>query len=329
MKNILIIPIVAAAFLAACASAPQRNDQLEQARAQVQTLSQDPLATQAASRELEAARSELGQAEAAFEKREPVDRVNHLAYLATRHAEIGQARIAEARAREQIAQGEAERNRVLLEARTREAERATQQAQSAQATAQMQTQAAEAARQEALLARTQAETSRTDAETARTEAEMARTDAATARANAETMAQQLAALQAEETKRGMVMTLSDVLFDTGAATLKPGADLALNRLADFLKQNEETRIIIEGHTDSRGADSYNEDLSQRRGRAVSDGLMARGVTSERIEVIGRGEAYPVANNETAEGRQQNRRVEIIFSDEAGRFAQSAREGSMR
>lgn len=308
MKKILFVPLVGVAFLAACATTPKTNARLDQARAQVQTLSQDPLASQAASRELETARVELQQAEAALEKRQPVGQVDHFAYLASRHAEIGQARIAEARAREQIAQGEAERNRVLLQARTRQAEHATQQAYAAQSAAEARTQEAEAAKQDALAARAEAET---------------------ANANAESMAQQLAALQAEQTKRGMVVTLSDVLFDTGASTLKPGADLALNRLADFLQQNAETRIIIEGHTDSRGSDSYNEDLSRRRGQAVSEALASRGVTGDRVQVVGRGEAYPVASNDSAEGRQQNRRVEIIFSDEAGRFARGANDASMR
>jgi outer membrane protein OmpA-like peptidoglycan-associated protein len=280
VKNIFIIPLMAVAFLAACASAPERSEQLEQARAHVQTLSQDPMAAQAASRELEAARNELSQADAALEQGKSQEEVNHLAYLAARHAEIGQARIAEARARQQIAQGEAERNRTLLEARTREAE-------------------------------------------------AAKREAVQARSSAESMAQQLAMLQAEQTQRGMVMTLSDVLFDTGAATLKPGADLAIDRIADFLQQNPQTRIIIEGHTDSQGSETYNEELSQRRGRAVSEALASRGISGERVQVRGRGEAYPVASNTTAAGRQQNRRVEIIFSDEAGRFAQGAADASLR
>ena len=143
------------------------------------------------------------------------------------------------------------------------------------------------------------------------------------------MAQQLAALQAEQTKRGMVMTLSDVLFDTGAATLKPGADLALNRLGEFMRQNPEMKVIVEGHTDSRGSDSFNQELSQRRGRSVSDALANRGITGDRVEVIGRGEAYPVASNDTSEGRQQNRRVEVIFSDTKGQFAAGANDASVR
>lgn len=301
MKIQCIVSAAVAAVLAACASAPTQNDQLDQAQAKVQTLSQDPLASQAASRELTAARGELQQAEKALEKRQSAEEVTHFAYLATRHAEIGEARIAEARARERVTQGEAERNRVLLEARTREAENAKQQAQTAQAAAQSNAQAAEAAQQEAVAAR----------------------------ANAESMSQQLATLQAEQTKRGMVMTLSDVLFDTGAATLKPGADLALNRLADFMRQNPDIRIMIEGHTDSRGAAEYNQELSMRRARSVADALAGRGVTGERVEAIGRGEDYPVASNDTNAGRQQNRRVEVIFSDAKGQFAQGASDASLR
>lgn len=291
MKNLLIVPLTAAAVLCGCATAPTHNDQLDRAQSQVQTLSQDPMASQAASRELEAARTELSQAQTALEKHEPADEVTHLAYMATRHAEIGQARIAEMRAKEQVSQGEAERNRVLLNARTQEAERAKDQAQ-----AQMQE--AQAAKQEALAAR----------------------------ADADTMAQQLASLRAQKTQRGMVVTLGDVLFDTGAATLKPGADLALGRLATVLQQNSTLRIIIEGHTDSRGSDAYNDELSRRRGQAVADALVSRGISSSRLEVIGRGKGYPVATNDTAAGRQQNRRVEIIFSDDSGQFAPGAEAG---
>jgi outer membrane protein OmpA-like peptidoglycan-associated protein len=196
---------------------------------------------------------------------------------------------------------------VLLEARTREAERATQQAQSAQAAAQsaqavaqQQTQAADAARQDALAAR----------------------------AEAAEMQKSLEELQAKQTERGMVLTLSDVLFDTGAATLKPGADLAMDRVAAFMTENPTTRVIIEGHTDSRGSDSYNEELSRRRADAVKAALATRGVTGDRIDAVGRGEGFPVASNESRAGQQQNRRVEIIFSDQSGRFAQGV-SGTMR
>jgi outer membrane protein OmpA-like peptidoglycan-associated protein len=271
MKRVILVGATAI-VLAACASAPQRSEQLEQARAQIQTLSQDPLAQQAAGRDLEAARKSLQQAEIALQQKQPLATVDHLAYLARRHAEAGEARVSEAHSRQEVARAQEDRNKILMDARSREAQNAQAQSQSAQAQ----------------LASAQ---------------------------------QQLADLQAKKTDRGMVVTLGDVLFDTGQATLKPGANLALNRLAIFLSANPQTKIIIEGHTDSRGSDEYNEVLSERRARAVATELMSRGISTDQLQTLGRGKGYPVASNDTPEGRQQNRRVEIVFSDASGRFAQ--------
>src|SRR5262249_35901942 len=141
-----IIFATVAALLAACATQPQRNDQLEQARSAVQTLSADPLAQQAAAHDLDAARGNLRLADDAQTKHAPMAEVTHFAYLAQRHADAGQARIEEARARQEVARSEEERNRVLLEARTREAQQAQTQAQAAQnqaAAAQQQAQSAQ------------------------------------------------------------------------------------------------------------------------------------------------------------------------------------------
>jgi outer membrane protein OmpA-like peptidoglycan-associated protein len=104
--------------------------------------------------------------------------------------------------------------------------------------------------------------------------------------------------------------------------LKPGADLSLDRLADYLKTHPQTKVLIEGHTDSRGSEEYNEALSQRRADAVARALVERGASADAVHAVGRGKGYPVATNDTAEGRQQNRRVEIVFSDASGRFVQS-------
>jgi outer membrane protein OmpA-like peptidoglycan-associated protein len=134
--------------------------------------------------------------------------------------------------------------------------------------------------------------------------------------------QQLAELQAKQTDRGPVVTLGDVLFDTGKATLKPGADLSLDRLASYLRAHPQTKVLIEGNTDSTGTAEYNQALSERRADAVANALVGRGVSADAVRTLGRGEDYPVASNQTAEGRQQNRRVEIVFSDASGRFAQS-------
>jgi outer membrane protein OmpA-like peptidoglycan-associated protein len=283
-----IAAVAALAGLAACATTPETLPQLEEARTRVETLAQDPLTQQAASRELVSARGTLQQAETALDQDEPIEEVTHLAYLAARQAEIGQARVEEARSREAITEAEAERNRVLLEQRSEDAAAARARAESAQ----------QEARAAQLAAATQAE-----------EAEAAR--------------RALEELKAEQTERGMVLTLGDVLFDVDAATLKPGAALTIDRLAQFLSENAETRVMIEGHTDSTGSDAYNQELSRQRAQAVADALAGRGIPASRVSVIGRGEGYPVAGNETAAGRQENRRVEIVFSDQEGRFNAAA------
>ena len=161
------------------------------------------------------------------------------------------------------------------------------------------------------------------AQSAQAQAEIAKNEAQAAQAQLVTAQQQLADLQAKKTDRGMVVTLGDVLFDTGQAGLKPGADLVLGRLATYLSANPRTLILIEGHTDSRGSDDYNEALSERRAQAVADALAARGIAQDRLRTRGRGKAFPVASNDTPEGRQQNRRVEIVLSDADGQFAQES------
>jgi outer membrane protein OmpA-like peptidoglycan-associated protein len=268
------------AILAGCATTPETLPELDRARARVQTLAENPLAQQAASRDLTAARGALAQADQAMQDRDDRETIVHLAYLAEQRAELGLARVDEAESRRRIGEAEAEREKVLLETREAEARAAEQ--------------AAQASRSEALQAR----------------------------AELETLQQQYAALAAKKTERGMVMTLGDVLFDTDQATLKPGATEIITRLADFLSRNETTRIRIEGHTDSTGDDAYNSELSRRRAQAVADALAARNIPATRVEVVGRGEGFPVATNDTSAGRQQNRRVEIVFSDPEGGLAPS-------
>jgi OOP family OmpA-OmpF porin len=135
-----------------------------------------------------------------------------------------------------------------------------------------------------------------------------------AKARAQELEQELAELKAKRTDRGFVITLGDVLFEYNQARLKPGAQQNLYRLVSFLKQRPEQNVLIEGHADSSGSESYNLGLSQRRAQAVQNFLVMNGFSPERINARGYGEAYPVASNGTAAGRQQNRRVEIVFGE---------------
>lgn len=134
------------------------------------------------------------------------------------------------------------------------------------------------------------------------------------RAEKAQLEQQLAELQAEKTERGMVMTLGDVLFATGKADLMPGAVTTVTRLARFMQQYPEKTVLIEGHTDSTGGAAMNLRLSENRANAVRSVLLSEGISGNRIETTGYGMSKPVASNNTVEGRQRNRRVEIVIQN---------------
>lgn len=155
---------------------------------------------------------------------------------------------------------------------------------------------------------------------AQREVEIARSEAETRKAEAETrkllgereqlvLQQELSTLKSWQTGR----TLGDVLFASNTAELKPGAQEQLYQLVNVLKERPDQNVLIEGHTDNRGSESYNEKLSLRRAQAVQDFLIRNGISPDRIVARGVGEAYPVASNDTNAGRLQNRRVEISLS----------------
>jgi outer membrane protein OmpA-like peptidoglycan-associated protein len=150
--------------------------------------------------------------------------------------------------------------------------------------------------------------------TARTnEADAAHQEADAAHQKVADLETQLLALNAKKTERGMVLTLGDVLFDTGKSQiLRSGTD-NLTKLADFFNHNPEAKASIEGYTDSVGSDAANYALSERRSNAVLTALLHMGVPSDRLSSHAYGEENPVASNETQAGRQLNRRVEIVFA----------------
>lgn len=132
---------------------------------------------------------------------------------------------------------------------------------------------------------------------------------------AEAKVRELEALNAKETSRGLVLTLGDVLFESGKAQLLPGAKRTLQKLVTFLEENPERKVLVEGHTDNVGSATYNLDLSLRRAEAVRRALIDLGIAPERVLAQGYGEAYPVAPNDDEAGRQRNRRVEIVVLKE--------------
>lgn len=156
------------------------------------------------------------------------------------------------------------------------------------------------------------ERSRLDARTQ--EADLAKQEAETAKKQTEELQRQIAELNAKATDRGLVVTLGDVLFETGKAELKGGAAVNLAKLSAFLTQHPDRTITIEGHTDSVGSEDYNQGLSQRRANSVQQFLVSQGVASTRLTAVGKGESFPVASNDDNAGRQMNRRVEVVIAN---------------
>jgi outer membrane protein OmpA-like peptidoglycan-associated protein len=130
---------------------------------------------------------------------------------------------------------------------------------------------------------------------------------------AEEMESDLEGAQVERIGEGIKVTFdSGILFDVNKADLRPDAKLELEKLGAILVKYEDTDILLEGHTDSTGADDYNQTLSERRAAAVRAFLVTQGVKGVRMTTVGYGEAQPIADNETPEGRQANRRVEVAI-----------------
>ena len=293
MNNTVRVAI-ATLILAGCATAPTRDTALDDARAEVDTLSQQPLAQQAAASDLNNARRYLQAGDSALQQHLPLSVVDHDAYLASRSAQAGEARVEEAQAKAQVTAAQNERQAILLNSRAQEAD----------------------------MAKAQADAARQQAENARQQADNAKVQADAAKEQLAATQQQLADLQAKKTDRGMVLTLGDVLFDSGQASLKPGATSIMDRVAAFMNDNPMINVRIEGHTDSTGSADFNQVLSQNRAQSAATALQSRGVSANRITAVGKGQELPVASNSSAAGRQQNRRVEIVFSDNSGQFARA-------
>jgi outer membrane protein OmpA-like peptidoglycan-associated protein len=232
-----------------------------------------------------------------------------------------------AAAREQAARDAAAREAAGRAAAEQERQRAEKAAQESAALRQRAEQAAQQAAEEqrkAEEARRDAERSRAEAEASRAEAETqaARADALRAQAEQDratlraTLLQQFNdILETRDTARGLIVNVGDVLFETGRYELRPSAREKLARFAGIVLAHPGLEIKAEGFTDSTGTDDINERLSEQRATAVGDFLITQGVSQQRVSTEGYGSRFPAASNDTREGRQQNRRVELVVSGE--------------
>jgi outer membrane protein OmpA-like peptidoglycan-associated protein len=254
----------------------------------------------------------------------------HRVYLADRKVEIARAQAETRLAEDQRAALSAQREGARLDARTREADAARSQVTTARAEGAEQKLAADQARSDSDAAQAaaanaaQAAAANAAQAAAANAAEAAAANAAAANAaqvaaassqqQTTEMQRQIDMLQAKVTDRGLVLTLGDVLFESGRADLKTGTAGNLNKLAAFLNKYPDRSVAIEGYTDSIGSEDYNQALSQRRADSVRSYLVRQGIASARLSASGMGKNDPVAGNDSAFGRQQNRRVEVIISN---------------
>ena len=164
------------------------------------------------------------------------------------------------------------------------------------------------------LATQQAAESQQRANSAEQRSLVAQADASQAQAQTSQLQQRLTELQAKPTERGMLVTLGDVLFEFNRAEVRPVAQMSLRKLADFLQQYPQRRVLIEGHTDNVGSANYNDELSLRRAEAVDHALIGLGVAGQRVATVGYGKDYPIADNSSDTNRALNRRVEVYIAD---------------
>jgi outer membrane protein OmpA-like peptidoglycan-associated protein len=235
---------------------------------------------------------------------------------ATERAE--DARLVTLRKEDQQRQQEAQDAKLKAQQEAQQSQLQAQQSQLEAAKAQAQADAAAAAQAQAEAARARADAEAVNAHLQAAEADQKVEDAKReAAATREKLRAQLnAVLETTETARGLVVNLGDVLFDTGRYTLKPNAQIALAKVSTILELYPDLKVQVEGYTDSVGSDAYNQKLSENRANAVHDFLIQNGVPAGNVTSVGYGKADPVASNNTADGRRQNRRVNMVVSGAA-------------
>jgi len=293
LKTMRLVPAaLALAVMAACSTTPTTTSLLDQTRADFMAAQSTPSVAANAPLEFKAASDALDRANAAAAKKDSLDEIDKLAYIAKQKIATAQEVAKQKQAESEVANAGRQRDEIRLEQRTAEANQAKSQANQAKA----------------------------EADAARAQADAAANSARDEAAKNAALQQQLADLQAKQTDRGLVITLSDVLFNVDRAELSAEGMRTVQKMADVLMQEPQSAVLIEGFTDSTGSADHNLQLSQRRAESVRNALIGLGVKSDKIATRGYGEAFPVASNADAGSRQLNRRVEIVLSQNGAPIA---------
>ncbi|MBW8831199.1 MAG: DUF4398 and OmpA-like domain-containing protein [Burkholderiales bacterium] len=274
------------AIVAGCGSLTEPNASLDRAHASYRALQADSQVSLLAPAEAAQAGEAVRTADTAWSQRENVHIVDHLAYLAQQRISIA---------------------RETASAKVWDRTAATTKAGAA----------SDKARADAEVSRRDVANARRDTRDKTVELAVAKAGAQQDKTRASELEMQLKDLKARSTERGDVITLGDVQFDSNRARLRVDGVRDMDKLVDFFKRHPKRTAVIEGFTDSQGSEDTNLDLSQRRASAVRDALVEQGVLADRLTTRGYGEERPVSTNDTALGRQMNRRVEIVLSNEDG------------
>jgi outer membrane protein OmpA-like peptidoglycan-associated protein len=286
---------------------------------QIETSAREAVQTAEDARAITVKRREderLAQERAAAAQREANAKAQaEAAQRATLQAQLTADRAAREKAEAEAARAAALVQQQAAQAAAEQASRDKAAAEAARASAMAQQQVALAAADQASRDKAQAEaaraTAQADAQKARKDAEQAESEKTDLRAKL--LAQLNTILQTRDSARGLIVNMSDVLFDTGSYTLKPGAREKLAKISGILLAHPGLVLQIEGHTDSVGSDQYNQQLSDHRAGSVQEFLVQQGVAAGSVTAIGFGKMEPVATNDTSEGRQLNRRVELVVN----------------
>lgn len=298
-----VLAAAAMTLLGGCSNPPIQNERLEIARSEFRAAQNNPQARNLAAAELKQAGDALEMADKAWTNRDDIEEVDHLAYLARQRVAIAQEMGRQKVAERAIATADTDRDKLRLAARTNEADAAKLTAQEAQ--------------RQSIASQRESEAAQRQAQSARRDTVTAQQQASESQARTTALEAELTALNAKKTDRGLMITIGDMLFDNNRSQLKSGGTRSVEKLVGFLKQYPQRKVMVEGFTDSVGSEQSNEALSTRRADAVRDAMIDMGVGIDQVSTHGHGEAYPVASNTSAAGRQFNRRVEIILSDENG------------
>ncbi|HEY7773343.1 MAG TPA: OmpA family protein [Marinagarivorans sp.] len=271
--------------ISGCATTPEPSDKTTELQNELMSAKQESYVQKYAPLAFEDAKKMIDKVKAMESEGASDEVVQHQQYLAEKKLDTAIELAKQKRSEEKVENAALNRNETLLTAQSKKLNEAEMKAETMAERAKM----------------------------AEREAEQAREEAKAMSEKAEAMVAKLKDISAKDSDRGLVITIGSLLFEVDEAQLKPDSQNTVVRIADFLKQYPDRSVLVEGFTDSTGAETYNKILSEKRAKEVVALLKNNGIERQRLSSVGYGEQFPKAPNETKIGRQKNRRVELVVS----------------